>query len=166
MCSETRASRLFRVLTAATLPQTPLLVIPLNYISEPCPSVPLRLFPPWSETAQRPHYSYASKSVPLTVFLTIWTASRFCQLDRNGLPPLCQFRGIISSIYIVSKTNKPKKQNKQTKKPNQPKRDSCSFIIQNSISCLPGACLLQKETIRNGGFPLLQNSFQTPMVWF
>lgn len=158
MCSETRASRLFGVLAAATLPQTLFLVIPLNYISEPCPSVPLPPFSSSSETAQRPHYSYASKSVPLTVFRRIWTASCFVSYVGMAAPLMS-----VSWNYFLNLCDLKTKPN-QTKKTTQ--RDSCSFIIQDSISCLPGACLLQKETIRNGDFPILQNPFQTPMVWF
>lgn len=37
----------------------------------------------------------------------IRTASHFCQPDRNGFPPLCQFHAIISSIYVVSKNKQP-----------------------------------------------------------
>lgn len=128
MCSETRASRLFRVLPVATVPQTPLLVIPLNCISEPCPSVPL---PPLSSSVRLlkaliihalpnlyiPQYSERSEQPPVFV--------------RNVCPP---YVNVVELFPQFTSCQKRKK---------NPIGVPAAFTVQHSSSCLLGAWLLQ-----------------------
>lgn len=136
ICSETRASRPILRSHCGHSATNPASCYPMKLYFRALPQCPLPSFSSSSETAQRPHYSHASTSVPLTAFQMIWTASLFCQLRRKVCLPYVTVVKLFSQFILFQK---------------EPKGSS-SIIIKHNVSSLLGAWLVQSENTRNDGF--------------